>query len=191
MGFVKTDIYDLQFNPYKLIGKDWFLLTSGNKSEYNTMTASWGQTGVCLCLQQWYVPIERHLSLLKKMNFLQSRFSVKNTEAHSASAVRIPEEIAIRQRKQVWHRAKLMELLLLKKQIWYSFAEKFILRIWKKTTLLIRVCWNSMKVIRFTRHLPAKLLVFTKKSEWKIPAHLPAGIFLLTNNKTNGKILIN
>lgn len=32
MGFVKTDIYDLQFNPYKLIGKDWFLLTSGNKS---------------------------------------------------------------------------------------------------------------------------------------------------------------
>ena len=24
MGFVKTDIYDLQFNPYKLIGKDWF-----------------------------------------------------------------------------------------------------------------------------------------------------------------------
>ena len=46
MGFVKTDIYDLQFNPYKLIGKDWFLLTSGNKSEYNTMTASWGQTGV-------------------------------------------------------------------------------------------------------------------------------------------------
>ena len=45
-----------------------------------------------------------------------------------------------------------------------------------------------MKAIRFTRHLPAKLLVFTKKSEWKIPAHLPAGIFLLTNYKANGKI---
>ena len=52
MGFVKTDIYDLQFNPYKLIGKDWFLLTSGNKSEYNTMTASWGQTGVL-----WNMPV--------------------------------------------------------------------------------------------------------------------------------------
>ena len=52
MGFVKTDIYDLQFNPYKLISKDWFLLTSGNKSEYNTMTASWGQTGVL-----WNMPV--------------------------------------------------------------------------------------------------------------------------------------
>ena len=52
MGFVKTDIYDLQFNPYKLIGRDWFLLTSGNKSEYNTMTASWGQTGVL-----WNMPV--------------------------------------------------------------------------------------------------------------------------------------
>ena len=40
------------FNPYKLIGKDWFLLTSGNKSEYNTMTASWGQTGVL-----WNMPV--------------------------------------------------------------------------------------------------------------------------------------
>lgn len=46
MNFEKTDIYSLNFNPYKLIGRDWFLVTSGNKSSYNTMTASWGQTGI-------------------------------------------------------------------------------------------------------------------------------------------------
>ena len=95
MGFVKTDIYDLQFNPYKLIGKDWFLLTSGNKSEYNTMTASWGQTGVL-----WNMPV---FTTVVRSNRKTFELIEKNefTEAHSASAVRIPEEIAIRQRKQV------------------------------------------------------------------------------------------
>lgn len=52
MSFAKTDIYDLKFNPFKLIGKDWFLLTSGNLSEYNTMTASWGQLGFL-----WNMPV--------------------------------------------------------------------------------------------------------------------------------------
>ena len=52
MSFSKTDIYSPEFNPYQLIGKGWFLLTSGNLSEYNTMTASWGQTGVL-----WNMPV--------------------------------------------------------------------------------------------------------------------------------------
>ena len=46
MDFIKTDIYGESFNPFKLIGKDWFLLTSGDNRENNTMTASWGQAGV-------------------------------------------------------------------------------------------------------------------------------------------------
>lgn len=33
-------------NPFNLIGKKWFLITSGDESGYNTMTASWGQMGV-------------------------------------------------------------------------------------------------------------------------------------------------
>ena len=52
MSFKKTDIYSLEFNPYKYISKDWFLVTSGNMAEYNTMTASWGQTGFI-----WRMPI--------------------------------------------------------------------------------------------------------------------------------------
>lgn len=52
MSFQKEDIYSLEFNPFKLIGKDWFLVTSGNLEKYNTMTASWGQTGVL-----WNMPV--------------------------------------------------------------------------------------------------------------------------------------
>ncbi|MGN0621862.1 MAG: flavin reductase [Porcipelethomonas sp.] len=48
MSFVKKDIYSEDMNPFKLIGKDWFLLTSGDEGGYNTMTASWGQMGVLL-----------------------------------------------------------------------------------------------------------------------------------------------
>ena len=32
----------LDFNPYKKIGKEWFLVTAGDESGWNTMTASWG-----------------------------------------------------------------------------------------------------------------------------------------------------
>ncbi len=46
MSFEKKDIYGLDLNPFELIGKKWFLLTSGYEEGYNTMTASWGQMGI-------------------------------------------------------------------------------------------------------------------------------------------------
>ncbi|MBN1429101.1 MAG: flavin reductase family protein [Anaerolineae bacterium] len=42
-------------NVFKLIGRDWMLVTAGSQSHYNTMTASWGGLGhlwnrnVCFC----------------------------------------------------------------------------------------------------------------------------------------------
>lgn len=33
-------------NPFKMIGKDWFLITAGDKNHINTMTAGWGGLGV-------------------------------------------------------------------------------------------------------------------------------------------------
>lgn len=33
-------------NPFKLIGKDWALVTSGSKESFNTMTVSWGGVGI-------------------------------------------------------------------------------------------------------------------------------------------------
>ena len=46
MAFRKIDISELSFNPFDKIGKQWMLLTGGNRDKYNTMTASWGQLGV-------------------------------------------------------------------------------------------------------------------------------------------------
>lgn len=46
MAFKKIEISDLSFNPFDKIGKQWMLLTGGNKENFNTMTASWGQLGV-------------------------------------------------------------------------------------------------------------------------------------------------
>lgn len=46
MSFKKIDLSECTFNPCKLIGKDWMLLTAGTADNFNTMTASWGQIGV-------------------------------------------------------------------------------------------------------------------------------------------------
>lgn len=36
----------LRKNPFQLIGKEWMLITAGNETKANTMTASWGGLGV-------------------------------------------------------------------------------------------------------------------------------------------------
>lgn len=41
----KVDPSDLPDNVIELIGKEWMLITAGNKNSYNTMTASWGGIG--------------------------------------------------------------------------------------------------------------------------------------------------
>ncbi|MDD6156362.1 MAG: flavin reductase family protein [Lachnospiraceae bacterium] len=36
----------VEMNPFTKIGKEWALVTAGNKSKFNTMTVSWGGVGV-------------------------------------------------------------------------------------------------------------------------------------------------
>ena len=45
MAFEEVAIESLEFNPFKKISKEWMLVTAGNKSSYNTMTAAWGAVG--------------------------------------------------------------------------------------------------------------------------------------------------
>lgn len=40
---IKTD--EFKDNPFKLISRDWMLITAGTPDNYNTMTASWGGIG--------------------------------------------------------------------------------------------------------------------------------------------------
>jgi len=46
MGFKDIKPELLKDNPFKLIGKDWMLITAGTPESFNTMTASWGGLGV-------------------------------------------------------------------------------------------------------------------------------------------------
>ncbi len=45
-GYISITSSDLGINPFKLIGKDWMLITAGTMDSFNTMTASWGGLGV-------------------------------------------------------------------------------------------------------------------------------------------------
>ncbi len=44
--FTKTEPEQLTDNPFKLIGKEWMLITAGTPDAFNTMTASWGGLGI-------------------------------------------------------------------------------------------------------------------------------------------------
>ena len=44
--FQKISEEEIQDNAFKLIGKDWMLITAGTSDSFNTMTASWGGMGI-------------------------------------------------------------------------------------------------------------------------------------------------
>lgn len=46
MKFSETPVEQLTDNPFRLIGKDWMLITAGTLESWNTMTASWGGLGI-------------------------------------------------------------------------------------------------------------------------------------------------
>ncbi len=45
-NFKEISAEQLTQNPFKLIGSDWALVTSGDKDKFNTMTVSWGGVGI-------------------------------------------------------------------------------------------------------------------------------------------------
>jgi len=44
--FKEISVNALTKDPFAMIGKQWMLITAGNETGYNTMTASWGAVGV-------------------------------------------------------------------------------------------------------------------------------------------------
>lgn len=46
MSFVEITPNEITESPFKLIGKDWALVTAGGESKFNTMTVSWGGVGI-------------------------------------------------------------------------------------------------------------------------------------------------
>ena len=87
MGSKLTKISEeeLKDNVFKLIGADWMLITAGDASSCNTMTASWGAMGVlwsknvCFC----FIRPTRHTRLFVEKNkaFTLSFFEDKYRKA--------------------------------------------------------------------------------------------------------------
>lgn len=50
--FKKISPYDLDENVFKLLDKEWMLVTAGKGDDVNTMTASWGHLGI-----MWNLPV--------------------------------------------------------------------------------------------------------------------------------------
>ena len=50
--FIQIQPTDITDNVFKLLDKDWMLVTAGTPDHYNTMTASWGHLGIL-----WNLPI--------------------------------------------------------------------------------------------------------------------------------------
>jgi flavin reductase (DIM6/NTAB) family NADH-FMN oxidoreductase RutF len=50
--FKKISPFDLDENVFKLLDKEWMLVTAGKGSDVNTMTASWGHLGI-----MWNLPV--------------------------------------------------------------------------------------------------------------------------------------
>ena len=75
---------DLDVNPIQSIGKDWMLVTAGNKDSFNTMTASWGGLG-----ELWFKPVcftfvrpQRHtFGFLEEHDFFTLSFFSKQYRA--------------------------------------------------------------------------------------------------------------
>ncbi len=44
--FDKVPVEDITGNFFKMLDKDWMLITAGNTESFNTMTASWGGFGI-------------------------------------------------------------------------------------------------------------------------------------------------
>ena len=44
--FIEINPLELRDNVFRQIGRDWMLVSAGNKGNFNTMTASWGGMGV-------------------------------------------------------------------------------------------------------------------------------------------------
>jgi len=50
--FESLKVTEITDNVFKMLDKDWMLVTAGTMDDYNTMTASWGHMGI-----MWNLPV--------------------------------------------------------------------------------------------------------------------------------------
>ncbi len=81
----ETNIKDLQFNPFKLIGEEWMLIAAGDEKKHNMMTASWGGLGVLWeknVATVYIRPTRYTLNFVEKEEYFTLNFFGKNKAPH-------------------------------------------------------------------------------------------------------------
>ncbi len=80
---IPSDLFD--FSPFRMIGKDWMLITAQAEDKTNTMTASWGGLGVMWGKDVVYIVV-RDSRYTRELIDQSKTFSISflNPEYHSA-----------------------------------------------------------------------------------------------------------
>ena len=125
MAFKEVDIKSLNFNPFTKIGSEWMLITAGDESGCNTMTASWGGLGVLWGknVATCYIRPQRYTKKFVDANdtFTLSLYG-PSTSRHSLSAVPSQAATATRSKKLDLPRISQTEQLLSRRPAWSSCA---------------------------------------------------------------------
>ena len=95
----KVEVKELSENFFEAIGKEWMLVTAGNKEAFNTMTASWGGIGWL-----WNKPVafvfvrpERYTyEFIEKSDYLTLSFWAKQIRRFMQFVAQSPVVIRIR-----------------------------------------------------------------------------------------------
>ena len=85
MQFEQKTLSEIQWNPFDMIGKQWYLLTAGGLSDYNTMTASWGFMGEMWgydCIAAVIRPQRYTMELVDKNDYFTLSFYGNNKAIH-------------------------------------------------------------------------------------------------------------
>jgi len=75
--FKSVNVFEVPDNIFKLISKDWMLITGGTINSFNTMTASWGTFGelwnkkICICFVR---PVRYTYKFMEKEDYFTLSF---------------------------------------------------------------------------------------------------------------------
>ena len=86
-------------NVFKLIDKDWMLVTAGTLEHYNTMTASWGHMGIMWNLPvaiAWIRPQRHTFGFAEKYSHYTLSFFTEKYRRPCNSAARIRDGTTIK-----------------------------------------------------------------------------------------------
>ena len=135
--FQPYPIDKMEFNPFTKIGKEWALVSAGDKTRCNTMTVSWGGVGVLWGKNVVFIFI-RDSRYTKEFLDNGDLFSLSFLNEDYRDALNYCGSHSGRGEKDKFAAAGLTKAFLIRtKPIWYFYAERWLPYRSAKTVLSI------------------------------------------------------